>query len=48
MLHKVLFTIACLILPIVWGVFVNWLFNFWHARSARKEQDEPIFPDYQI
>jgi hypothetical protein len=44
----VLFTLLCLILPVVWGALVNWLFNLWRAKAARKEQDEPIFPDYQI
>jgi hypothetical protein len=47
-LHKVLFTLACLVLPVIWGVLVNWLFNLWQGRAVRKENDEPIFPDYQI
>ncbi len=48
LLNKILFTIACLLLPILWGVFVNWLFNFWHRRKATSHDDEPVFPDYQI
>ncbi len=39
---------ACLILPVVWGVLVNWLFDLWHERAAEKSSDDPIFPDYQI
>lgn len=48
MLESVLFTLACLILPVIWGALVNWLFNLWQTKAARNEQDEPIFPDYQI
>ena len=44
----ILFTAMCLLLPILWGVLVNWLFNLWQARAAEKENDESIFPDYQI
>ncbi len=47
-LHKVLFTLACLVLPVIWGVLVNWLFNLWRGRTVHNENDEPIFPDYQI
>ena len=48
MFYSVLFTSACLILPVIWGVLVNWLFDFWQAKAAGKEGDDPIFPDYQI
>lgn len=49
LLNKLLMVAACLLLPILWGVVVNWMFNFWSSRSARNESDdEPIFPDYQI
>ncbi len=49
MLNKLLMVAACLLLPILWGVVVNWLFNFWSSRAGRNEDDEePIFPDYQI
>jgi hypothetical protein len=47
-LSSVLFTLACLILPVIWGALVNWLFNLWQAKAAGKEGDESIFPDYQI
>ena len=48
MLEKVLYVAACVVLPVVWGVVVNWLFNLWRERTAEKSADEPIFPDYQI
>ena len=48
MLYSVLFTLACLIIPVIWGVVVNWMFDLWQAKTAQKEGDEPIFPDYQI
>ena len=48
MLGKFFFTLACLILPILWGVAVNWMFNLWHSRATEKPESEQIFPDYQI
>ena len=49
MLDKLLFIAACLVLPVAWGVFVNWLFDLWRGRRAGGDDDgEPIFPDYQI
>ncbi len=46
--RNILFTAACVILPVLWGVLVNWVFDLWQSRNAEKSQDEPIFPDYQI
>lgn len=47
MLEKIAYIAACLILPIVWGFTVNWLFEL---RAKRKDRrgEEPVFPDYQI
>ncbi len=47
-LHRVLFVIACLILPIAWGVGVNSLFDLWQNRNSASGEDDSIFPDYQI
>lgn len=47
MLQKIAFILACLLLPVLWGVLVNWLFGMWKNRNSRND-DEPIFPDYQI
>ena len=47
-LHVLGYTAVCLVLPVVWGVVVNWLFQLWQTRSADKNGDEPVFPDYQI
>ena len=46
--RNILFTAACVILPVLWGVLVNWVFDLWQSRNTEKSQDEPIFPDYQI
>ncbi len=48
MLDKIFFMIACIIIPVLWGVIVNWLFNLWQDRSADSSDDDYIFPDYQI
>ena len=47
---KILFAAACLLLPIVWGVLVNWMFNLWNGRKLEKTDDDDdwVFPDYQI
>ena len=45
---KILFCAACVLLPIIWGVLVNWVFDLWHKRNSDNGNDEPIFPDYQI
>jgi hypothetical protein len=43
------YVLACLVLPVAWGVGVNWLFDLWHNRNGRETRpDEPIFPDFQI
>ena len=48
MLEQLLYILACLVLPVAWGVFVNWLFDLWKERRRDSNGDEPIFPDYQI
>lgn len=48
---KILFTVSCLVLPVVWGVLVNWFFDAWQERTkdnGDERPDEPFFPDYQI
>lgn len=42
--------IACLAGPILWGVIVNWLFTSWQERNTdrTKDEEDPVFPDYQI
>jgi len=42
--------VACLAGPILWGIVVNWLFTSWQKRNENQsaEEDEPVFPDYQI
>tara|TARA_R110002111_G_scaffold117466_4_gene179524 strand:- start:3412 stop:3594 length:183 start_codon:yes stop_codon:yes gene_type:complete len=48
MLDKIFFIIACIIIPVLWGVIVNWLFNQWQDHSSDRSDDDYIFPDYQI
>lgn len=47
-LAKLVFVVCCVVLPVAWGLLVNWLFNVWRQRAAQKTEDEPLFPDYQI
>ena len=46
--NRVLFVLLCLVLPMLWGVTVNWIYNFLSERSEQNSDDETIFPDYQI
>ncbi len=46
--NKVVFTLICLVVPVAWGVLVNWLFHLWQNRGNDSSQDDSIFPDYQI
>ena len=45
--EKILYVLACVVLPVLWGVFVNWLFTLWASEPSDRD-DEPVFPDYQI
>ena len=51
-MSKVLFILACLLIPIIWGIAVNWIFDFWKSSAASSEDNskngDRIFPDYQI
>lgn len=49
LLEKTLFTLACLVLPVLWGVLVNWMFGIWQTRKSNTDHnDDQIFPDFQI
>ena len=43
-LQSILYVLACLLLPILWGVIINWLFDRYDSSTR---QDEGI-NDYQI
>ena len=47
-LNRILLIIACVCLPVLWGVLVNAVFQFWKNRSDSRDEDDPVFPDYQI
>jgi hypothetical protein len=50
-LQRICLVIACLAGPILWGIVVNWMFDFLQSRKAdqpEKTDDDPVFPDYQI
>jgi len=48
MLIRISFIAACLVLPIVWGWIVHALFRYLERQRFNQNDDEPIFPDYQI
>lgn len=46
---KLLTTLAFLLIPILWGIAVNGLFNLWNGDDDDDElPDDHVFPDYQI
>ncbi|MDA0808876.1 MAG: hypothetical protein O2983_06185 [Planctomycetota bacterium] len=50
--EKILFVIACLTVPIVWGIIVNWVFHRLKTAtpneddSGNESQDEPVIEYY--
>lgn len=56
-LERAGFVAVCLVVPIVWGCLVNWLFARWsHRRMSRREEavlsdaedEDSEFIDYSI
>ncbi len=45
--QRLLYVGLCVLLPVVWGVAVNWMFDLWKRRPV-ESGDDRIFPDYQI
>ncbi|QDT64331.1 hypothetical protein [Calycomorphotria hydatis] len=45
MLTKTLFTLLCLVLPVLWGVVVDWLFDRWGGTQKKRDLAPP---EYQI
>lgn len=53
MWENVLFAIGCLVLPVIWGVVVNWLFVRWRDRNQNAKYtvthiEDPDYLDFQI
>jgi hypothetical protein len=48
MLIKVLFIVACLVLPVVWGWLVHALFRVIERKRFGQDDNDSIFPDFQI
>ena len=52
LVEKILFVVACLTVPIVWGVIVNWVFHRLKTAppaeedSENESQDEPVIEYY--
>lgn len=50
--EKILFVVACLTVPIVWGIIVNWVFHRLKMAtpteddSENESQDEPVIEYY--
>ena len=48
---KILLAVGCLVLPVLWGMVVNWLFVRWYNRERNHSApslDDPDVIDYQI
>lgn len=48
MLIRIAFIVACLVLPIFWGWLVHALFRYVERQRFKQNDDESIFPDFQI
>lgn len=50
MVERILYAVACVFLPVGWGILVNWIFNLWRSQPTRSDKGDhdSVFPDYQI
>lgn len=48
MLSPLIYLLACLLIPVLWGAIVNWMFDLWQRREPEAAEEETGFPDYQI
>ena len=52
LVSRILFVVACLTVPIVWGVVVNWVFHRLKTATSeaddqeQESQDEPVIEYY--
>ena len=42
------YLLACLLIPVLWGAIVNWMFDLWQRRDRDTSDEETGFPDFQI
>ena len=48
MISRLLYFAACLLIPVMWGAIVNWMFDLWQRRDQQTTEEDTGFPDYQI
>lgn len=46
--ERILFAITCLVVPILWGVLVNRIFDAWRVRNGQPGPKETPRQDFQI
>lgn len=47
--QRLAFIVACVVLPVLWGVAVHRVFELFRTRPrSDSDEHEPEFPDYQI
>ncbi len=48
LVQKLLFAFACLVVPVLWGIAVNWLFNRWQLHRHSGESQRTAEPDAEV
>ena len=48
MLYRVLIVLACLVLPIIWGVAIHRIFEFLEKKFRGDKPSDNTYPDFQI
>lgn len=47
-IERILFAVTCLVVPILWGLLVDRIFDAWRARDGQSGSRETSRHDYQI
>ncbi|MEW4526129.1 hypothetical protein [Maioricimonas sp. JC845] len=47
-IERILFAVTCLVVPILWGLLVDRIFDAWRARDGQSGSKETSRHDYQI
>jgi hypothetical protein len=47
-MQTLLYAIACIVLPVLWGTIVHWIFQHIRSRQNSEHRSADNWPDYQI
>ena len=47
-MQTALYVMACIVLPVLWGTIVHWIFQHIRSRQNSEHRSADNWPDYQI